>query len=161
MPARTPSRFTRTHLPVLAWAVFTAVALAAPGDALPQWSDEVWLGPWLDPVLDKVLHFILFAVLAALAARSFRALDPNGRGRALARHPLLAAVLAATAYGALSELAQLWFTTRTAEVADFGADVAGVLCAAGLVWITRRHAVAEQAAEDSSDVAATGESGAG
>jgi len=134
MPARTPSRFTRTHLPVLAWAVFTAVALAAPGDALPRWSDEVWLGPWLDPVLDKVLHFILFAVLAALAARSFRALDPAGRGRTLARRPLLAAVLASTAYGALSELAQLWSTTRTAEPADFAADVAGALCAAGLVW---------------------------
>jgi hypothetical protein len=152
MPARAPSRFTRTHLPVLAWAVFTAVALAAPGDALPQWSDEVWLGPWLDPVLDKVLHFILFAVLAALAARSFRALDPAGRARTLARRPLLAAVLASTAYGALSELAQHWSTTRTAEPADFAADVAGALCAAGLVSLTRRMRAAGRGAESPTGV---------
>lgn len=139
MPARTPSRFTRAHLPALAWAAFTAAALAAPGDALPAWSDEMWLGPWLDPVLDKVVHFVLFAVFAALAARSFRALDPAGPGRALARRPLLAALLVSTAYGALSELAQLRLAARTAEPADFAADVAGALCATGLAWLARRR----------------------
>ena len=160
MPARTRTRtrtgFTRSHLPALAWAAFVAVALAAPGDALAKWSDDVWLGAWLDPLLDKIVHFVLFAVLAALAARSFRELDPSGRGRTLARRPLLAAVLASIAYGALSELGQLWFTARTAELADLAADAAGALCAAGLAWFTRRRVVTEQAAEDSSDGAATG-----
>lgn len=140
MSGRAPSHFVRAHLPALAWAALTAVALAAPGDALPEWSDEVWLGPWLDPILDKVLHFVLFAVLAVLAARSFRALDPAGPGRALARRPLLAAVVASIAYGVLSELAQIPSATRSAEPADFAADVAGALCAAGLLRLVWRRA---------------------
>jgi VanZ family protein len=134
-------RFAGAHLPALLWAALVAVALAAPGDALPRFSDRIDLGPWLDPLFDKIVHFALFAGMAAFAARSFRALDPAGRLAPLSRRPLLAAWLAAVAYGGLTELAQLRIGERTAELGDFAADAAGALLTiAGLAAVRRRSA---------------------
>lgn len=139
MPGRSAS-FARAHLPALAWAVLVAVAMLSPGDAVPRWSDELWFGRWLDPLADKVVHFVLFAVLTLLAVRSFRALDPRGPAPLLASRPILAAVLVSIAYGGLAELAQLRFTARSAELADFAADAAGALCAAALASLGRWRA---------------------
>lgn len=126
-------RFAGHHLPAVAWAALVAAALGAPGDALAELSDRLSLGPFLDPLFDKIVHFVLFAVLAALAARSFRALDPAGRSARLARWPLSAAFLAAVVYGGTTELLQLGVGGRTAELGDFLADAAGAALAVGLV----------------------------
>ncbi len=136
---RSRRRFAASHLPALLWAALVAVALAAPGDALPGFSDRISLGPWLDPLFDKIVHFALFAGMAVFAARSFFALDPAGRLAPLARRPLAAAWLAAVAYGGVTELAQLRIGERTAEAGDFAADAAGALLAvAGLAAVRRR-----------------------
>lgn len=143
--------FVTHHLPALAWAGLVAAALGAPSGLVPSWSDRLSLGPWLDPWFDKIIHFALFAVMAALAARSFLAL--GGRRRASAprladRWPLASAALVASAYGGLTELLQLRFGARSAEWADFAADVAGALVAVALVGWLRRRTVTPRAAAD-------------
>lgn len=100
------------HLPAAGWAALVAAALLMPADAASD------LAGWFDfPLSDKLAHGALFLVMAALFVRSFRALS--------LRHALLAALLAASVYGAGSEVAQRLFTDRTAELADLAADVAG------------------------------------
>lgn len=140
-------RFTGSHLPALLWAALVAAALAAPGDSLPRFSDRVSLGPWLDPLLDKIVHFALFGGMAALAARSFGALEPAGRLAPLARRPLAAAFLTTVAYGGATELAQLGVGERTAELGDFLADAAGAALAVGVVAAVRRRRTGGAAGE--------------
>lgn len=131
-------RFAGFHLPAVLWAALVAAALAAPGDALPRFSDRISLGPFLDPLFDKIVHFVLFAGVAATCARSYRVLDPAGRLGPLARRPLGAACVTAIAYGGATELAQLGVGGRTAELGDFVADGAGAVVAVAVLAAAHR-----------------------
>jgi len=111
------------HLPAVAWLALVTAALAVPvSPELPGWVPRLFHFR----LLDKVVHLVMFAVLALLGVRSFRRLPVPA--------PRLAVLLAASAYGAASEVAQHLLTDRAGELADFVADalgaVVGVLTAA-------------------------------
>lgn len=121
------------HLPAAVWFVVLTVALAWPkGDLadLPEW----WPRLLHFQALDKVVHAILFAVLAFLLARSFRRL-------AIFRRPLLAAFLAASLYGLVTEIGQETLTDRSGEVGDWVADVVGAAAGVAPLALRRRPAV--------------------
>jgi VanZ family protein len=100
---------------VLAVAVLVSLAvLFAPGDDVPS----------APPGVDKLVHLVLFAALAL-----------SGRWAGI-RAAVLGALL--VVYAGASEVVQGWLPLeRSASVADWGADVAGVLLglllAAGLL----------------------------
>jgi VanZ family protein len=88
---------------------------------------------------DKVLHGFLYLVLASLYARAllWSGMKPSIR-------MLLAAVLAASLYGASDELHQLFVPSRSSEVLDWVADTIGaslILCLRGsLSWLFTKEA---------------------
>ena len=81
------------------------------------------------PHVDKVVHFFLYAVLGLLAARAVEA--PTGRLR-----PLLLTLAAVVAFAALDEWHQTFVPGRSADVADWAADVIGA--SAGLLLLAAR-----------------------
>jgi len=81
------------------------------------------------PHVDKVVHFFLYAVLGLLAARAVEA--PTGRLR-----PLLLTLAAVAAFAALDEWHQTFVPGRSADVADWAADVIGA--SAGLLLLAAR-----------------------
>jgi len=102
------------HLPAALWLGLVTAALAVPvSPDLPEWVPRLFHFR----LLDKVVHGAMFAVLGLLAVRSFRLLPVPA--------PRLAVLLAASAYGAASEVAQHLLTDRAGELADFAADVVG------------------------------------
>jgi len=76
------------------------------------------------PYGDKVIHFGEFFLFALLAAKS-----------SLGKRPLVAAVLLAGFYGGTDEFHQIFVPARDASIVDWGADLAGALCAAGFVLL--------------------------
>ncbi|MBU0928095.1 MAG: VanZ family protein [Spirochaetes bacterium] len=104
-PIRPPSR-----PPVLTILVASLILVAVllPGSAVPD-------GPSI-PGFDKMVHFVMFLALAVAAHIDF--FVARG-GRAVA------AVLAALAFSACTELAQLAVDGRSAELLDMAADMAG------------------------------------
>ena len=101
----------RAFLPLLVWVVV------------------VWTIGGLDPVpgaseatdrFDKVGHLAMYGGLGFLCGRAWRSID--GRAAAAAVFILLA-----LAFGAADEWRQLWLDGRSASVADWIADAAGVL----------------------------------
>lgn len=102
------------------WALLCAVvALAAltPADNAPSMTPS-----------DKMDHLLAFAALAGAGALSL----PD-RLRSL-----VIVGLAMLAFGALIEWAQLFVPGRFADIADVGADGAGVLLGMGVVTLLRR-----------------------
>jgi VanZ family protein len=84
------------------------------------------------PHFDKAAHAGAYAILAALAARALRV---AGRGR---RPALLAAVAAASLYGAADEWHQSFVPGRDPDPRDWAADTAGaILGAAAAVGLPR------------------------
>lgn len=77
-------------------------------------------------LLRKLAHFAEFAVLGALMALT--ALQPRRKNATLA---LLAGLLAAMA----DETIQLFVPGRSGQVSDLWIDFAGVVTAAGAVWL--------------------------
>lgn len=73
--------------------------------------------PW-----DKLVHIGTYATLGLLLAAGFSG-----------RRPLLAAALA-FAVGVIDEAMQAFHPGRHADLADLGADLAGALLAATLLW---------------------------
>jgi VanZ family protein len=124
-------RFASRHLPALAWAAVILVVLGLPSALVGPWADRLPLGGL---PIDKLIHLALFLVMAILAERSLAAFPRL-------RRTVLAAFLAASAYGALAEAAQLAWTDRTAEWGDLAADVAGAGWAAALIARRRRGAL--------------------
>jgi hypothetical protein len=120
------------HLPAAVWFLLLNVALAWPkGDLadLPEW----WPRLLHFQALDKVVHAVLFGVLALLLGRAFRRL-------AVFRRPLVAAFLAASLYGLVTEIGQETLTDRSGELGDWVADVVGA--AAGVAPLALRRRLA-------------------
>lgn len=95
--------------PAAVWAAVLFLLSAWPNPAGPSWL----------AVSDKVVHLVLFAVLGGALA--------FGRwwSGAPAPHALIVAV--GIGYGALDEWHQAMVPNRTPSVADWYADIAGVL----------------------------------
>lgn len=111
--------------------VGTTAALLLPGDALL--AAKVWVAAWLPYAQtldesnitdhsDKWVHFALFALLGALAARIWWGLGV-----------FKAVVLGLVLLGVGTECMQHFIPGRGASVADFLADVAGLLLGSALV----------------------------
>ena len=76
------------------------------------------------PGLDKVGHFAMYAVLGLLTARAVR-------GGAATPRALLAALAAIAMFAAADEWHQQLIPSRSAEVADWFADVTGATVGVG------------------------------
>lgn len=99
------------------------------------WAATIW---WLSsgplpaelppaiPHADKLAHLAAFGLLAALVAWAPRELSPGARG--------WLGLLVAAACGAIDEWHQSWVPGRSADIADWIADVAGGL----VVWLVYR-----------------------
>ena len=123
-----------------------------PKDARPpaySRSRWLWLGYWLAlfvvmhiPIqphgmprvahLDKVVHFVMYFVLAWLGGRYFLA---SGR---VSNALILLWASACIAYAALDEWLQQ-FVGRETSLADWTADVVGVVAAGVVIALTRRR----------------------
>lgn len=112
-----------------AWAALIFVLLSLPAGLVPEEEAmESWLPLWLQAPLelwgDKIVHAGLFAVLAFLAWRSRPERWCKG-------------FLWCAAYGALTELYQLFLPYRSAEWGDVAADVGGVALVAVVLVLFR------------------------
>jgi VanZ family protein len=76
------------------------------------------------PGLDKVGHFAMYAVLGILTARAVR-------GGVATPRPLLVVLAAIAVFGAADELHQRLIPGRSADVADWFADVTGATVGVG------------------------------
>lgn len=118
----------------LAWAAstwFLLVTPPPPPEGLPAWLP--WDGLVALPGIDKAVHAALFFVQAALVGRALPARSATGR-----RWALFASVLAATAWGAATELSQRRVPGRDADPLDLLADFAGALAYAATAAFRRR-----------------------
>lgn len=107
----TSAAWLRAFLPLLVWAalVWTIGGL----DSVPGAMD-------VPTNLDKVAHLLMYGALGLLCGRAWRS---SGGGVAVA----VVLVVLALALGAADEWRQLGVVGRTASVADWVADAAGVL----------------------------------
>jgi VanZ family protein len=123
-------RSTRPRLwtaAAVGWTLLVGLLLAAPVGSLVE-HQRLPLPEWLEARADKVAHAGLFFVTAFLFHRA--------RARAERRSgDLVVALALAVAYGGLTEIAQLWLPSRTADWLDFAADAAGAGCYGSLVWL--------------------------
>ena len=99
--------------PALLWATVLFLLSAVPGAGAPGWV----------PVNDKVAHLGLYAVLGATLALGRR------RSRGEVPHAWLLAL--GILYGATDEWHQMYVPGRSAELADWLADIAGVVLGYG------------------------------
>jgi VanZ family protein len=128
---------TRSTWAVLAvaWSALVWASLALPPPAgLPSLTA---LPEWLQPLSDKIGHALLFGVQALLLHRSLRPPAPFGEAVG-PRRPLLAALVIALTYGAITEIYQLFVPGRDGSVADLVADGAGALAYGVLTRVVRR-----------------------
>jgi hypothetical protein len=94
------SRFWRFHFPALLWAIVLTGLLLVPGPEVPV-SEWQWL--IVPDYSDKLVHALFFGVAAWLFQRSLAAGAPISVPAS--RH-LVAAVVLASAFGGVLELAQ-------------------------------------------------------
>lgn len=112
-------RWSRAYGP----AIFWAAALLLIGSCQdPPSPDFEALIP-----IDKVAHFFMYGILGALAAWGW---DRSGRDR-----PWLIPLVAVWIVGAIDELHQIRVPNRTAEFADWIADVLGASVA--FIFVSR------------------------
>lgn len=78
------------------------------------------------PHLDKLVHLMLYAVLGLLLARALRQ-----RGT-VTRSAILSAALGMALFAAADEWHQSWVPGRSADLADWAADVVGGVAGLGL-----------------------------
>ena len=120
-----PTETMRTSRPTPLLALRSALCFSAAGllvaALLGVGATPVAVGlvqaPW-----DKLAHIWAYAVLSLLLAAGFSG-----------RRPLLATALA-FAVGVIDETMQAFHPGRHADLADLGADLAGALLAATLLW---------------------------
>lgn len=115
---RGAGRAAAAHSATAAWALASMALLLVPVESFPGGGLVARIFPW-GP--DKLVHALLFGGLALLAARSLGLLG--------APAPLPLAALAATAWGALAELAQHLVPGRAPEAADLLANALGAALA--------------------------------
>jgi VanZ family protein len=112
------------------WAAFIILLTIIPGSFLPVLPRLIDL---FSP--DKLVHVAVYAVFLVLAARDF---DQQRQWNRLQRNAMPAALIAAVALGALTELLQKFFIPmRLGSWIDFIANLAG--CALG--WIFYQYYV--------------------
>lgn len=87
------------------------------------------------PWADKLFHFVLYAVTGALFLVTF---EREGRPF-IRRNALVAAVVAAAAYGLIMEYAQGYTVARHFEWADAGVNAAGAFAAVAYIYVLRRR----------------------
>lgn len=106
--------FIRYQGPAWLWAILIFVGSSVPGLTAPdlgfQWED-------------KLAHLIEFAVFGFFLMRAFS----GSKNRLLRRHGWLLTILLGTIYAATDELHQRLVPGRSADVADWIADVLGIL----------------------------------
>ncbi|MBM3906627.1 MAG: VanZ family protein [Gemmatimonadetes bacterium] len=95
---------------VVGWACFIQLLLLWPAPPRLQ-------AAWMPFSVDTLAHAALFAGQAALAARALRA----------ERRALWPAAVGAALFGAVTELQQHFMPSRSMELGDLLADVAGAL----------------------------------
>jgi hypothetical protein len=122
MPTETTCAPRSTPLRALRAALFFSAAAVLVGVVLGGGATPVAVGlvpaPW-----DKLAHLATYATLGLLLAAGFSG-----------RRPLLASGLA-FAVGVIDEAMQAFHPGRHADLADLGADLAGALLAAALLWV--------------------------
>lgn len=79
------------------------------------------------PLIDKLLHFSAWAVLGFLFFRAYHGNSPFSHRKDLL---LWISFLSAALYGVSDEIHQHFVPSRTADILDILADVAGSLCGA-------------------------------
>jgi VanZ family protein len=130
LSARRSARRRLWTAAAVGWALLVALLLAAPVGALVG-HHRFHLPEWLEARADKVAHGGLFFVTAFFFHRA-RSGSERGSG------DLVLALVLAVAYGGLTEIAQLWVPTRTADWLDFVADALGAGCYGSLTWLSCR-----------------------
>ncbi len=112
-------------LPVGAWCVliFVQSAFAAP-DIGPDW-----------PCLDKLAHLGIYGLLAVLLCRGLAA-HARWQGRPLKL--VMAATILTALYGLSDEWHQSFVPARTADVADWLADLTGGVLGCGAYLLIRK-----------------------
>jgi VanZ family protein len=109
--------------------IFTGTCLIGPG-SVPDMPKGF---PW-----DKAAHFGLFFLLSAVSLYDYDKLHNGSPSRI---RWIFWGVILPVLYGGLIELLQLYiFTTRSAEMGDLIADVAGSLTALllAIIWVRKR-----------------------
>ena len=111
------------HLWLPPAAFMALLYLASAGEILPS----------MQEIPDKLMHLAAYTVLGLLFLRAFHGGVPGG----LRLMPVVLAVAATAAYGALDEFHQGFVEGRQQELADFAADLGGALLAALLLaaWV--------------------------
>lgn len=85
------------------------------------------------PLIDKFLHFSAWAVLGFLFFRAYHDHSPFSRRKNLL---IWISFLSAALYGVSDEIHQHFVPSRTADILDILADVAGSLCGVlGGAWL--------------------------
>ena len=118
--------FIRFQLPALLWALVIFIASSIPQHSIPEFAIFSQ---------DKLLHLLVYFILTGLM---YVALLHQTRFPALARRPLLSALLIASIYGLTDEFHQS-FTGRSADALDLLADIAGALLLAAVVLVSQRY----------------------
>ena len=108
--------------PVVAYAALIFMLSAQP-------HPERLFPSFLERLGDKLLHVLEYGVLAALCYRAFR----HAWYGATALTALALAIVAATVYGISDEVHQAFVPSRTSDLWDVAADLAGA-CVGSLLW---------------------------
>lgn len=109
--------FLRHNLPGILWAMLVGGLCFTPGQDLPG-------SPFFS--FDKLVHGLVFLVLVFQWLTGFR---KQNRFRNLKYYSVPIAVSLALCYGAVLEFFQGWyFPGRSADLFDWIADAAGVIC---------------------------------
>jgi VanZ family protein len=115
-------RFVLYWVPVITYAALIFALSAQP-------HPERLLPPFLERLGDKLLHVVEYGVLAVLCYRAFR----HAWYRANALTALSLAIVAATVYGVSDEVHQAFVPSRTSDLWDIAADLAGA-CLGSSLW---------------------------
>lgn len=106
--------FLKYRLPVILWSLFMLIVSSLPRVSQPFTGF---------PHIDKVAHFIEYGIFAFLIGR---ALYYSNASRSIVRAMMLSLVFGAL-FGAIDEIHQLFIPGRTNSIADFAADVGGII----------------------------------
>jgi VanZ family protein len=108
-------KFYIYHLPFILYLILIFVLSSIPGDNLPEIGFEL---------NDKLIHFGIYFIAFLLSYFSFSNI---GKPSFIAKNPLAFSLILTILYGLSDELHQALVPNRSADAADFLADVAGTL----------------------------------
>jgi len=113
--------FWQNHWKSIVWALIIILLSSIPGNQIPK------IKLITIPHLDKLIHMFMYFVFTLLLISGNNALR---RKRKLTAHAIIMAALISLPFGVLMEyLQQYIFTSRSAEVGDVAANIAGFLLA--------------------------------